>query len=184
MAILAIFIDGGYLDPQARRYNIRVDISKLVSEIRETVASKTREPLDLLRTYYYDCLPYQSNPSTEAEDRRFARKRSFFDRLRRFDRFEVREGRLALRGYDSNGEPIFQQKRTDLLLGLDFALLSGKNRITHAAVVAGDSDFLPASRRLNKRVCRFGSFTAREVHRNEAQLLPRNYGWPPMIDTK
>ena len=124
--------------------NKAVDISKLVSEIRETVASKTREPLDLLRTYYYDCLPYQSNPSTEAEDQRFARKRSFFDRLRRFDRFEVREGRLALRGYDSNGEPIFQQKRTDLLLGLDFALLSGKNRITHAAVVAGDSDFLPA----------------------------------------
>jgi uncharacterized LabA/DUF88 family protein len=31
-----------------------------------------------------------------------------------------------------------------LLLGLDFALLSGKKQITHAAVIAGDSDLLPA----------------------------------------
>ncbi len=31
-----------------------------------------------------------------------------------------------------------------LQLGLDFALLSGKRSIAHAAVVAGDSDLLPA----------------------------------------
>ena len=37
-----------------------------------------------------------------------------------------------------------QQKRTDLLLGLDFAMMSAKRQISHAAVVAGDSDFLPA----------------------------------------
>ena len=144
MGILAIFVDGGYLEQQSRRYDTRVDVSKLVSQIRATVGGKTHESLDLLRTYYYDCLPYQSNPTTAEEDRRFSQKRRFFDRLRYLERFEVREGRLALRGYDSSGKPFFQQKRTDLLLGLDFALLSGKSRITHAAVVAGDSDFLPA----------------------------------------
>ncbi len=48
------------------------------------------------------------------------------------------------RGLNNNGRPIFQQKRVDLLLGLDFALLSGKNRITHAALVNGDSDLIPA----------------------------------------
>ena len=31
-----------------------------------------------------------------------------------------------------------------MLLGLDFALLSGKRQISHAAVVSGDSDLLPA----------------------------------------
>ncbi len=30
------------------------------------------------------------------------------------------------------------------MLGLDFAILSGKNQVTHVALVAGDSDFLPA----------------------------------------
>ena len=34
----------------------------------------------------------------------------------------------------------------DLLLGLDLALLSGKNQITHVALVAGDGDFVPAIR--------------------------------------
>ena len=56
----------------------------------------------------------------------------------------MREGRLTFRGHDSQGKPIFQQKRTDLLLGLDFALISGKHQITHAALIAGDSDFIPA----------------------------------------
>jgi len=51
---------------------------------------------------------------------------------------------LAFKGLDINKNPIFQQKRVDLLLGLDFALLSGKRQITHAAVIAGDSDLLPA----------------------------------------
>lgn len=65
-------------------------------------------------------------------------------RCHRLRRFEVREGRLAFRGLDAKGEPIYQQKRTDLMLGLDFALLCGKHQIDHAVVVAGDSDFLPA----------------------------------------
>ena len=30
------------------------------------------------------------------------------------------------------------------MLGLDFALLSAKHQITHAAVVSGDSDLIPA----------------------------------------
>ena len=144
MSRLAIFIDGGYVDALTKELNIRVDYSRFVNAIVATIASKTPDALDLLRTYYYDCLPYQSNHPTDAEARRFASKRRFFDALSYLERFEVRKGRLAHRGFDNQGEPIFQQKRTDLLLGLDFALLSGKNKITHAALVAGDSDFLPA----------------------------------------
>ena len=45
---------------------------------------------------------------------------------------------------DGQGKPIFQQKRTDMLLGLDVARLSATKQITHAAIVSGDSDFLPA----------------------------------------
>ena len=52
---------------------------------------------------------------------------------------------MKFRGIDKlSGEPIFQQKKVDLLLGLDFALLSGKRAIAHAVIVAGDSDLLPA----------------------------------------
>jgi uncharacterized LabA/DUF88 family protein len=145
MARLAIFIDGGYLDALAEHeFSIFVDYSKIAEAIREIVNAKTPEPVDILRTLYYHCLPYQSNPPTDEEKRRYSRKRRIFDAIGHLPRFAIRQGRLVLRGYNTKGEPIFQQKRTDLLLGLDFALLSGKKQITHAAVIAGDSDLLPA----------------------------------------
>ncbi len=144
---LAIFIDGGYVDELTRALGIRIDYAKFVDEIIAALSTKTPNALDLLRTYYYDCLPYQSNPPSDDEKKRFAGKRRFFQKLSSFERFQVREGRLAHRGFDKNGKPIFQQKRTDLLLGLDFVLLSSKRQITHAALVAGDSDFLPAVER-------------------------------------
>ena len=56
----------------------------------------------------------------------------------------MRQGRLMCRGRNVDGEPIFHQKRFDLMIGLDFALLAAKHQITHAAVVSGDSDLLPA----------------------------------------
>lgn len=145
MARLAIFIDGGYLDALARdEFNVWVDYQKFTEQITATVASKTTEPVDTLRTLYYHCLPYQSNPPTKDEAWRYGQKHRLFDRLRRLPRYEVREGRLMYRGVRADGTPIFQQKRVDLLLGLDFALLAGKNQITHAAIVTGDSDLVPA----------------------------------------
>ena len=147
MSRLAIFVDGGYLDALAEdEFSIWVDLRKLSEEVKQIVATKTPDTVDLLRTFYYHCLPYQSNPPTEEEKRRFGQKRRFFDALRYLPRFAMREGRLAFKGYNTDGIPIFQQKRIDLLLGLDFALLSGKRQITHAAVVSGDSDLLPAFR--------------------------------------
>lgn len=145
MARVAIFIDGGYLDVLARdEFSVWVDYRKFSDQIAAVVASKTPEPVDVLRTYYYHCLPYQSNPPSEEERHRYSQKHRLFTALRRLDRFTVREGRLVYRGLDAQGHPIFQQKRVDLLLGLDFALLSGKRQITHAAVVSGDSDLVPA----------------------------------------
>ena len=145
MARLSIFIDGGYLDILARDvFGVLIDHRLLSERITRTVADSTAEPLDLLRTYYYDCLPYQSNPPTDEERERLSRKENRFNTLRRLDSYTVREGRLMFRGRDANGNPIFQQKRVDLLLGLDFALLSAKNQITHAALVSGDSDLIPA----------------------------------------
>lgn len=145
MARLAIFIDAGYSNALARdTFKVRIDYDKFRRHIHGVIAENTVEPLDLLRTYYYDCLPYQSNPPTPEERGRMSRDSSFFAALRNLSSFNVREGRLAFRGHDVNGQPIFQQKGVDLLLGLDFALLSAKHQITHAAVVSGDSDLIPA----------------------------------------
>ena len=64
--------------------------------------------------------------------------------LTSISRFEVRLGRLQHQGTRSDGSSIFDQKQVDLILGLDIALLSGKQQITHATLVAGDGDLAPA----------------------------------------
>lgn len=145
MARLAIFIDGNYLMRTAEPVNI--DYEKLPEEILSHIDHRTSEPVDLLRTYFYDCLPWQNNDlkghEAEEQARRFQRKTGFFNLLESFPRYSVRQGVLKRRGRE-RGKPRFQQKRVDVLLALDLATLSFKNQIGHAAVITGDNDFVPA----------------------------------------
>jgi len=138
MGRVAIFIDGGYLDKvlETEFDRARIDYRKLSEKI---VGNQ-----DHLRTYYYHCLPYQSNPPTTDESDRFSRAQAFFYNLDRLPRFEVKQGRLAFRGFDSDGRPIFEQKKVDVMFSVDLVLLSVKTQITEAAIIAGDSDLLPA----------------------------------------
>jgi uncharacterized LabA/DUF88 family protein len=125
---------------------VPIDLHKVVGAVHATVANATAEPVDLFRAFYYHCPPYQSNPPTAEESQRYAGFRSFQNALERLPRFDVRLGHLQVQGHRADGSPIFGQKQVDLLLGLDIALLSGKGQITHAALVAGDSDLVPAIR--------------------------------------
>ena len=144
MARLAIFIDGAYVEKVIRPLIPgKLDFGKLAVEITETVHQKTPEPVDRVRTFYYNCPPYQSNPATEDERSRYASYRRFKDALGSLERFEFREGRLARRELN-DGRQYFIQKRVDLLLGLDIALFSSKRQVNHIVLVAGDSDFIPA----------------------------------------
>jgi uncharacterized LabA/DUF88 family protein len=138
MSRIAIFIDGAYLDFLLK------DEFKLAKIRHDALAAKMAQGTEILRTYYYNCPPYQSSTPTDDERDRFARAQRFYTALDRLPRYEVRLGRLALRGFNQIGEPIFEQKRVDLMLGVDLALLSGKGQITDAALLAGDSDLIPA----------------------------------------
>lgn len=138
MERLAIFIDGAYLEKvlQHEFGGIRVDLGKLAQELSQRYS--------LLRTYYYHCPPYQSSPPTPEEIDRKQRKDRFFRSLEQLPRFQVRLGKLAFRGQDVNGKPIFHQKRADLMLGVDLVQLSATRQIQAAVILAGDSDFVPA----------------------------------------
>ena len=140
-----MFIDGGYVDALGRRlFRSGADYERLAEQVTADVKDATAEPVDLLRAFYYSAPPYQSNPPTDEERERYAGFRRFQDALTSIPRFEVRLGRLQQQGTRPDGTPIFGQKQVDLLLGLDIALLSGKQQITHAALIAGDGDLVPA----------------------------------------
>ena len=138
MGRIAIFIDAAYLQFTLREeFNTaKIDFNKLVNGMADG--------REILRSYYYDCEPYQSNPPTAEEMERFGRAQRFHYALDQIPRFQVRLGKLALRGHDNSGKPIFQQKRVDIQMGVDLVLLAAKNLISDAAILAGDSDFLPA----------------------------------------
>lgn len=135
---VAIFIDGEYMRlTLASEFNRRrVDFQKLSAAIKGDA--------EILRTYFYTCLPYVSNSPTEEVQERFNRAARFHDALRMLSRFEVRLGRLEYRGRDADGRPRFEQKRVDILLGVDLVQLAAKGHIQEAILIAGDSDFIPA----------------------------------------
>jgi uncharacterized LabA/DUF88 family protein len=134
----AIFIDGAYFDKLLEQEfdRARVDFSLLPAVLAQ--GDK------VLRTYYYHCPPYMSQPPTEDELRRFDAKDRFFQALNSLSRFQVRLGRLLYRGTDGQGRPIFIQKLVDIMLGVDLVRMAATRQITKAVLVAGDSDFVPA----------------------------------------
>lgn len=138
MATCAIYIDGGYLNKILQRDHgsARIDMAKLVH--------KAAGPDELLRAYYYHCMPYQSDPPTPDEQKRFGAKHRFITALNRIPRFQVRLGKLKLEGKTADGKPIFVQKRVDMMLGVDMALLAIKHRVDRVVLLTGDSDTIPA----------------------------------------
>ena len=49
---------------------------------------------ELLRVYYYTCMPFQSEPTIEEDRSRYAKKDQFLSVVRRLPRFEVRLGKI------------------------------------------------------------------------------------------
>ena len=134
MGHCAIFIDGGYLTKVLENNFGRpsLDYQKL--------SDKLSAPNSRLRTYYYDCMPYQSNPPTLEEKQKHSAKSKFIHAIiRNVQRFQFRQGRLR-----KTGEGQFEQKRIDVLLGIDMVRLCSKKQIDTVVLIAGDSDLVPA----------------------------------------
>lgn len=134
----AVFIDGAYIEFLIREEfaEMRVDFARLSQRL-----AGSRE---LLRTYYYHCLPYQGANPTEEETKRYTNKLRFFRTLDRLPRFEVRLGEIVYRGVREDGRENFVQKRVDMMLGVDLVRLATSGQITDAILVASDSNLVPA----------------------------------------
>jgi len=132
-------IDGGYFKYLIKNefHNCRIDYSKFVNNIISRIDDAV-----LMRAKYYDCLPYCSKEITLEEQRRHEKSVSFFNALKRLDKFDVVLGKLECRGIDKTGKKIFVQKRVDVELAVD--ICREKNNLYGVVLLAGDSDFIPA----------------------------------------
>jgi uncharacterized LabA/DUF88 family protein len=79
-----------------------------------------------------------SKEKTERDEKRREEKERFFNKLKKLHQFEVKYGDLQI----INGQ--FKQKLVDVKMSLDIVDKCFDNQITHAIIIAGDSDFIPA----------------------------------------
>jgi uncharacterized LabA/DUF88 family protein len=133
MSRTALFIDAAYFEKLAA--GDPIDFVKLFQRMADSH--------ELLRSYFYDALPYLPKHPSDDALARYDNKQRHITAVNRLPRSEVRLGRTEYRGC-VNGKPVFVQKRVDVLMAVDMAVLATKHLITDAAVIAGDSDFIPA----------------------------------------
>lgn len=131
-----VFIDNGYLSKVIRN---NFNDSKIDYEI---FSDNICNPCERLRTYVYDCNPFQSSHPTSDERRRQSQMDKFVHALKRKHRFQVRMG--TVQKIQVGTRHTFKQKMADVLLSVDMVRLSWSKQMQDAVLVAGDHDFVPA----------------------------------------
>lgn len=86
-----------------------------------------------------------STLQTEADEKLYDHKDSFFNKLKLIPRFDVKYGKLQL----IKGE--FKQKGVDVLMSLDIVEKAITHQVPHMILVAGDADFIPAIRKAKEQ---------------------------------
>jgi uncharacterized LabA/DUF88 family protein len=114
MPKVVVLLDGGYLSALLKQEGTAVSKNARIPfplNYEEFCSHLLKPDEERVRTYYYTCMPYQSNPPTDDEKERYRRHSQFIYNLKRYNRFEVRLGRLRKVKDD------FEQKRVDVLRG-------------------------------------------------------------------
>lgn len=132
-----VFIDNGYFSKILKNHfnQPNIDYEKFSDQL-------CRNEYKRLRTYVYDCMPYQSDPPTSEEKEKYSRMDKFVSAIKKLPRFEFRKGRLQKIEIDNKVR--YKQKMVDVLLSVDLVRLSWSKQVQAAILVAGDSDYVPA----------------------------------------
>ncbi|MDD5456049.1 MAG: NYN domain-containing protein [Candidatus Margulisbacteria bacterium] len=171
MSKVAILVDGGYYKAcYWQRYKENPLPEDLLNHCDKLLNQKALLNYELLRIYYYDCLPYDKDdvhPVTKekisyAETPQFEQNMKFLNELKVQPNIAFRKGILKLNGWKISSEGLrdvisqhrtirpqdiradFKQKRLDINIGLDIAWLASKQLADCIVLITGDTDFIPA----------------------------------------
>jgi uncharacterized LabA/DUF88 family protein len=132
----SIFIDGGHYSAIQKYHNITFDFNLFVSQVKRKLTEHLGIEVSFPHIFYYDCMPFQYNESA------MTRKSSYFKFLNSCPGVSVREG-TVVRRTSPEGQSYYQQKKVDLLLGLDVAAECRKGSMKYLVLVTGDGDYCP-----------------------------------------
>jgi uncharacterized LabA/DUF88 family protein len=129
-------IDGGFISKMAEKYdpNHTIDYQKLIS--------KMSADIPVLRSYFYTAPPFIETNPTNTQKTRQANFDNFKNALLNIQQLEIRLGRI--KRVKSNTGFTYSQKGVDTLMAIDLVTFSTKKLISHAIMLTGDSDLVPA----------------------------------------
>lgn len=119
------------------------DVNNIMKFINAFLDPATEEPY---RVFFYLTDPYNKivKGVDYSKTNAYANATSLIDRLSVCDFIAIRKGTLVMRGFDVNNHPIFQQKKVDMLLGLDIAHVSYCKLVDRVLILSCDTDVVPA----------------------------------------
>ena len=171
MQKVAILVDGGYYKACFKqKFRQHPSPENIINHCEEIISSPVLNNREMLRIYYYDCLPYDGkykNPfSGQYEDysetHQHKENMEFINHLISKPYVAFRKGILQLNGWKIQEHTLediirrnrkvtrqdiredFQQKRIDMNVGMDIAWLAGKGLVDAMVLITGDTDFVPA----------------------------------------
>jgi len=140
-------------NPQLRKTGCKIDYNLRVKDLPKFFLTFLDQEELPYRIFIYTAEPFRdtiSKPDGSIVD--FSKEPvvlkagKFIKDISLCDLTAIRKGRLAFRGWDSHGKPIFVQKKVDMLIGLDIAHLAYKRLVDRIMVFSYDLDIQPALR--------------------------------------
>ena len=192
---VVILIDGGFLRACAQMARINFD-NALIEAFSRACRSSDEY---WLRTLYYDSPQFRGTATLPVSGKRttFNSSDKWLDDLATCERFAVRRGNLAFRGWqpkkmpidgralsDADFRPVFEQKGVDMRIGLDIATMAHERVADRVVLVSGDTDMIAAmklARRAGMEVILVKT-PARPPHESllaHADAV-REVGWPDL----
>jgi uncharacterized LabA/DUF88 family protein len=184
MTKTVLMIDGGALRVFSRLVE-RSYSGDFVEDFAHACVDARNE--HLVRILYYDAPLYEGTVRLpiSGDERQFNGGTGFLDDLAMRDRFAVRRGSLAFRGwrpqrYDFDGHapsdddyvPIFEQKGVDMRIGLDIASYSERRLVERILLMTTDSDMVAAMKYARRAGMEVGIIQLPEPYRElPGQLL-------------
>jgi uncharacterized LabA/DUF88 family protein len=169
----AFFLKRYYgLNPDRKAFTAK----QVADQLHEMALQHVGRENDLYRIYYYDCLPLKNkfhSPVTNrvldfGKDPRSIFREDFFNALKRKRKVALRLGHLKENGNwiisSKLTKPLLsgamsvaqlseddvrlevRQKGVDMKIGVDIATLAYKQQVDRIVLIAGDADFVPASK--------------------------------------
>jgi len=148
---VAIFVDWenlrkGVFEEASKKYPTQISFNDPENSLQLIKSFIISDEEEIYRIFFYLAEPFggRLRGINYSQTPTYQHSMVFIEKLEAQELVAVRRGELVVRGFDQNADPIFVQKKVDMLLGLDIAHVSFNKLADRIMVLCADTDIIPA----------------------------------------